>query len=139
MLPGNTLRDGGSKTATVVERIFICKQVGQRPNDNASVWQLEEEFRAVRNNGIEPSREAAADGWNAAGTADRTACLITDQAGRVGEQAARAGVDIFRRSTKTARKALQLDLNAAARSLQRMTGQFTQAVGFGGPSSSSSL
>src|SRR3712207_2950315 len=69
----------------------------------------------------------------AADEAARTARTVTDEAGRVGEQTARAGADVFRRSTETARDNLQQGLNTATQSFQRITDQFTQALGFNGP------
>src|SRR5215212_5041926 len=71
----------------------------------------------------------------AADEAARTARTVTDEAARVGEQTARAGADVFRRSTETARDGLQQGLNTATQSFQRMTDQFTQALGFNGPQS----
>src|SRR3954452_1038607 len=55
------------------------------------------------------------------------------QAGWVGEQTARAGADVFRRGTETARDSLQSGLNTATQSFQRISDQFTQALGFDGP------
>ena len=71
----------------------------------------------------------------AADEAARTARTVTDEAGRVGEQTARAGADVFRRSTETARDNLQSGLNTATQSFQRITDQFTQVLGFNGPRS----
>src|SRR4051812_41441353 len=71
----------------------------------------------------------------AADEAARTARTVTDEAGRVGEQTARAGADAFRRSTETARDNLQSGLNTATQTFQRMTDQFTQVLGFNGPQS----
>ena len=69
----------------------------------------------------------------AADEAARTARTVTDEAGRVGEQTARAGADVFRRGTETARDNLQAGLNTATQSFQRINDQFTQALGFNGP------
>ena len=69
----------------------------------------------------------------AADEAARTARTVTDEAGRVGEQTARAGADVFRRGTETARDSLQSGLNTATQSFQRINDQFTQALGFNGP------
>ena len=52
---------------------------------------------------------------------------------RVGEQTARAGADVFRRGTETARDSLQTGLNTATQTFQRMTDQFTKVLGFNGP------
>src|SRR3954454_17631569 len=71
----------------------------------------------------------------AADEAARTARTVTDEAARVGEQTARAGADVFRRGAETARDGLQQGLNSATQSFQRMTDQFTQALGFNGPQS----
>ena len=65
--------------------------------------------------------------------ADEAARTVTDEAARVGEQTARAGADVFRRSTETARDNLQAGLNTATQSFQRINDQFTQALGFNGP------
>src|SRR3954470_6874052 len=67
--------------------------------------------------------------------ADEAARTVTDEAARVGEQTARAGADIARRGTETARDALQSGLNTANETLQRMSDQFTRALGFNGPQS----
>jgi phasin family protein len=69
----------------------------------------------------------------AADEAAHTARTVTDEAGRVGEQTARAGADVFRRGTETARDSLQSGLNTATQSFQRISDQFTQALGFDGP------
>ena len=69
----------------------------------------------------------------AADEAARTARTVTDEAARVGEQTARAGADVFRRGSETARDSLQSGLNTATQSFQRITDQFTQALGFNGP------
>src|SRR5215210_4047351 len=71
----------------------------------------------------------------AADEAARTARTVADEAGRVGEQTARAGADVFRRGTETARDNLQQGLNTATQTVQRMTDQFTQVLGFNGPQS----
>src|SRR5215217_2697787 len=65
--------------------------------------------------------------------ADEAARTVTDEAARVGEQTARAGADVFRRSTETARDNLQSGVNMAAQSFQRINDQFTQALGYNGP------
>jgi phasin family protein len=69
----------------------------------------------------------------AADEAARTARTVTDEAGRVGEQTARAGADVFRRSTEATRDNLQSSLNTATETVRRMTDQFTQVLGFNGP------
>jgi len=69
----------------------------------------------------------------AADEAARTARTVADEVGRVGEQTARAGADVFRRGTETARDSLQAGLNTATQSFQRINDQFTQALGFNGP------
>src|SRR3954467_9951930 len=77
----------------------------------------------------------ANDQNKAADEAARTARTVTDEAGRVGEQTARAGADVFRRSTETARDSLQQGLNTATQTFQRMSDQFTKVLGFNGPQS----
>jgi phasin family protein len=42
---------------------------------------------------------------------------------------------VFRRSTETARDSVQSGLNTATQTIQRMTDQFTQVLGFNGPQS----
>jgi phasin family protein len=79
------------------------------------------------------TRDNTKDQNKAADEAARTAQTVTDEAARMGEQAARTGADVFRRSTETARDTLQAGLNTTAESLQRVTDQFTQALGFSGP------
>jgi len=79
------------------------------------------------------TRDDTKDHDKAADEAARRARTVTDEAARVSEQTARAGADIARRSTEAARDPFQAGLNAAAQSFQRMTDQFTQALGFNGP------
>jgi phasin family protein len=79
------------------------------------------------------TRDDTKDHDKAADEAARRARTVTDEAARVSEQTARAGADIARRSTEAARETFQVGLNAAAQSFQRMTDQFTQALGFNGP------
>ena len=69
----------------------------------------------------------------AADEAARTARTVIDKAGRVGEQTAHAGADVFRRGTEPARDSLQQGLNTATQTFQRINDQFTQALGFNGP------
>ena len=76
---------------------------------------------------------SAEAGKTAADEASGTARTVTDEAARVGEQSARAGADIARRGIETARENLEEGLNTAAQSFQRMTDQFTKALGFSGP------
>jgi len=79
------------------------------------------------------TRDDTKDHDKAADEAARRARTVTDEAARVSEQTARAGADIARHSTEAARDTFQAGLNAAAQSFQRMTDQFTQALGFNGP------
>src|SRR5215210_793488 len=65
--------------------------------------------------------------------AAEAARAVTNEAAKVGEQTARAGADVFRRSTETARDNLQSGLNTATQTVQRMTDQFTKVLGFNGP------
>src|SRR3954471_21554904 len=71
----------------------------------------------------------------AADQAARTARTVTDEAARVGEQTARAGADIARRGTETARDTFQAGLNTANETFQRLSDQFTKALGLNGPQS----
>src|SRR3954471_17483131 len=65
--------------------------------------------------------------------ADEAARTVTDEEARVGEQNARAGADVFRRGSETARDTFQTGLNTATETFQRMSDQFNQALGFNGP------
>ncbi len=85
---------------------------------------------ATRNDTNEQNK---AEQNKAADEAARTARTVTDEAARVGEQTARAGADVFRRGTETARENLQSGLNTATQTVQRVTDQFTQVLGFNGP------
>jgi hypothetical protein len=60
---------------------------------------------------------------------------VTEETGKVGEQAVRASADIARQGAETARDTLKAGLNTAAESLQRITDQFSQVLGFNGPQS----
>src|SRR3954451_2649788 len=93
---------------------------------------LSPDFMATRNDNNDQNKT---DQNKAADEAARTARTVTDEAGRVGEQTARAGADVFRRSTETARDNLQSGLNTATQSFQRMTDQFTKVLGFNRPQS----
>jgi phasin family protein len=56
------------------------------------------------------------------------------EAGRkVATEATRAGADIARRGAETARQALESGLNSTVHTFQRVTDQFTQALGVAGP------
>src|SRR3954453_11957799 len=79
------------------------------------------------------TRNDTNDQNKAADEAARTARTVTDEAARVGEQTARAGADVFRRTPETACGYLQSGLNTASETVQRMTDQFTQVLGFNGP------
>src|SRR5215212_4701588 len=79
------------------------------------------------------TRDDTKDQKKAIDEAARTARTVTDEAAGMGEQAAGAGADVFRRTTETARDTLQAGLNTASESLQRVTDQFTQALGASGP------
>jgi len=72
---------------------------------------------------------------NMANEAARAARTVTDEAAQVGEKAARAGADVFGRSTETARESLQKGLNTANESIRHMADQFAQVLGFNGPQS----
>ena len=85
---------------------------------------------ATRNDTNEQNK---AEQNKAADEAARTARTVTNEAARVGEQTARAGADMARRSTETARDTFQSGLNTATETFQRMSDQFTKALGFNGP------
>ena len=87
----------------------------------------------LRNEANETNRAADA-GRKATDEAARTARTVTDEAAKVGEQTTRAAADLARQGAETTRKNLQAGLDTAAQSFQRMTDQFTQVLGFNGPS-----
>jgi phasin family protein len=58
---------------------------------------------------------------------------VTDEVTNMGEQAARAGADISRRSAETARDSLQSGLNTAADSFRSLSDEFTRVLGLSGP------
>jgi len=89
----------------------------------------DEDHMATHNDQNKAEQNKAAD------EAARTARTVTNEAARVGEQTARAGADVFRRSTETARDGLQQGLNTANETFRRMTDQFSQVLGFNGPQS----
>src|SRR3954471_18637544 len=64
---------------------------------------------------------------------DKDQNKAADEAARVSEQTARAGADVFRRSSETARDTMQSGLNTATETFQRMSDQFTKVLGFNGP------
>src|SRR5215210_895862 len=88
-----------------------------------------------RNEPNDQSNKTAGAGREAADEAARTAYAVTEETGKVGEQAVRASADIARQGTETARDTLKAGLNTAAESLQRITDQFSQVLGFNGPQS----
>src|SRR4051795_4640070 len=81
------------------------------------------------------TRNDTNDQNKAADEAARTARTVTNEAARGGEQTARAGADVFRRSTETARDGLQQGRNPVNEPLRRMSDQFSQVLGFNGPQS----
>ena len=91
-----------------------------------------EDQMATRNDNNDQTKT---DQNKAADEAAATARVVTDETARVGEQTARAGADVFRRSTETARDNLQSGLNTATQTVQRMTDQFTKVLGFNSPQS----
>src|SRR5215210_4438439 len=99
--------------------------LGQRSGMQSLCLALNEDQMATRNDNNDQNK--------AADEAARTARIVTDEMARVGEQTARAGADVFRRSTETARDGLQQGLNTATQTFQRFNDQFTQALGFNGP------
>ena len=88
-----------------------------------------------RNETNDQSNKTAGAGREAADEAARTAHAVTEETGKVGEQAVRASADIARQGAETARDTLRAGLNTAAESLQRITDQFSQVLGFNGPQS----
>lgn len=78
--------------------------------------------------------KAAGAGRDAADEAARTAGAVTNKAAKIGQETARAGADVLDRGVKTARDAMQSG-STATETFQRITDQFTQALGFNGPQS----
>src|SRR3954452_25227608 len=64
---------------------------------------------------------------------DKDQNKAADEAARVSEQTARAGADVFRRSSETARDTMQSGLNTATETFQRMSDQFTKGLALNGP------
>jgi phasin family protein len=79
--------------------------------------------------------KATEAGRETADEAARAARAVTHEAARAGEESARAGADIANRSAETLRNNVQSGLNTATEAVQRMTDQFTKALGFNGPQS----
>jgi phasin family protein len=63
----------------------------------------------------------------------RTARTVTDEAAKAGEHSAQAGADMANQGAETARETMRSGVNMAAQSFQRITDQFTQALGFNSP------
>ena len=63
----------------------------------------------------------------------RTARVAADEAGKVGEQTARAGVDMARRGAETARDAMQSGVDMATQGFQRVADQFSRSFGLADP------
>jgi len=89
----------------------------------------------MNRNTNEQTDKMADAGRAAADEAARTARTVTHEAARAGEETARAGADIANRSAETLRNNVQSGLNTATEAVQRMTDQFTKALGFNGPQS----
>ena len=81
------------------------------------------------------TNKATESGRETADEAARTARTVMHEAARAGEETARAGADIANRSAETLRNNVQSGLNTATEAVQRMTDQFTKALGFHGPQS----
>jgi hypothetical protein len=67
--------------------------------------------------------------------AARTVRAVTDEITDAGEQTARAGADIARRGAETARDSLQSGLDTTTETFQRISNQFTRALGLSGQNS----
>jgi phasin family protein len=88
---------------------------------------------ATRDNPNNQSGKAAEAGRNAAEDTVRSARAVADEAANVGQDVARAGADATRRSAETVRDAMQASLDTANEAFRRMTDQFNNVLGFGGP------
>jgi hypothetical protein len=67
--------------------------------------------------------------------AARTVRAVTDEVANAGEQTARAGADMARRGAETARDSVQSGLDTASETFQRVSNQFTRALGLSGQNS----
>jgi hypothetical protein len=67
--------------------------------------------------------------------AAHTARAVTAEVVNAGEQTARAGADIARRGAETARDSLQSSLDTTTETFQRISDQFTRALGLSGQDS----
>src|SRR3954454_8392830 len=99
--------------------------LGQRSGMQSLCLSLNEDHMATRNDNNDQNK--------AADEAARTVRVVTDEAARVGEQTARAGADVFRRSTETTRESVQSGLNTATQTVQRITDQVTRVLAFPAP------
>src|SRR4051794_15112490 len=84
-------------------------------------------------NGIEPANSSAETGLSAGGEAPGMAVTVIDEAAPAGGQAACARTDGFKHDTKTGQGTLEVGLNPAIQSFQRMTDQVTRVLGLTEP------
>src|SRR5215218_4390223 len=80
-------------------------------------------------NGIEPANPSAETGLSAGGEAPGTAATVIDEAAPADGQAACASPDSFEHDPKTGQDTLEVGLNPATQSFQRMTDQVKQVLG----------
>jgi phasin family protein len=80
-------------------------------------------------NGIEPANPSAETGLSAGGEAPGTAATVIDEAAPADGQAACARTDSFKHDPKTGQDTLEVGLNPATQSFQRMTDQVKQVLG----------
>jgi phasin family protein len=80
-------------------------------------------------NGIEPANSSAETGQSAGGEAPGMAVTVIEEAAPADGQAACARTDGFKHDTKTGQGTLEVGLNPATQSFQRMTDQVKQVLG----------
>ena len=86
-------------------------------------------------NGNEPANPPAEIGQTAVAEATGMAATVIDEAAQAGEHAPCASADEFEHEAETAQGTLEVGLNTATQSFQRMTDQVTQVLGFNGSES----
>ena len=83
-------------------------------------------------NGNEPANPTAEAGQTAVAEAPDMAATVIDEAAQAGAQTACASAGGFEHNTETAQDTLEVGLNTAAQSVQRMTDPVTQVLGVEG-------
>ena len=83
-------------------------------------------------NGIEPANPSAETRQSAVGEAPGMAVTVIDEAAPAGEQTACARTDGFEHDPKTGQDTLEIGLNPATQTFQRITDQMKQVLGLNG-------